>query len=290
MGERSQQFVRAGRRRMGRPWVRRAAGTVVALLVVAALLGVTVRVASRVPAEVVLGAAMGTLEGRAEPSPGAEPEDPFAPLDAGFVAAVLGSDLSARLGLGPAPPGAGPADREGGPRSQGSPERTPGGTTTTTTPLLGPLASPVPQFSDLAASMEADPAVVSPGDHIEYRIAVTNVGTADFRGELRLESHHPFWTTDSSTPCGDTGIEPDPDEPCVAPPAPVPGTPDETIHTVQFSYEGPIARGERLVRQFRVRVDPGTPSGTEIRNHAHLDVVGDGAEPESSNTVTVRVR
>lgn len=211
-----------------------------------------------------------------------------APLRREYLERVLGTDLAAFV----APPGRGSLGLDGRPSAgPAAPHPGPSPTTTTVpTAVPGPVASPLPRFSELEVAMVADRDTVSAGDHIRYRLAVTNIGNADFRGELRVTSHHPFWTTDSSTPCGDAGVEPDPDQPCVNPAAPVPGTPNEDVHTVQFSYEGPIPQGANVAREFRVRVDPGTPSGTEIRNHAHLDVVGQGAPAQTSNTVVVTVR
>lgn len=271
---------------------RRALTVLSAVLVVAALVQAIIGLASRVPTVVILGSSVGSSPTRADSEPLLGAAGALAPLETEYLARVLGKDLSAFLGPAVRDPVAEPDGGRGrllrlGDRPGPGPSST---TTTTTTALLGPLESPLPQFSDLAVSMGADRSTVPAGDHIVYTITVANVGTADFRGELRLESHHPFWTTDSSTPCGETGVDPDPDHPCVNPPAPVPGTPDEDLHSVQFSYGGSIPEGSMFVHEFRVRVNPGTPPGTQIRNHAHLDVLGDGQGPVTSNATTVTVR
>lgn len=269
----------------------RSLGATVSVLAVAAMFASAISVASRVPAEVVVGSDPGSSRGNGMDL------DPLlrgqlAPLDPGFIAATLGDEFSALLGLGPPRPSSGSAGRADGSRPTDGPARAPApapsGPGTTTTTLVAPVAAPLPQFSELTIDMAADRATASPGDHIAYRITVTNVGGAEFRGAFRIESHHPFWTTDSTVGCDGAGVGPDPDDPCVQPSAPTPGT-GETAHTVQFHFGGTIPAGGKVVRQFRVRVDPGTKEGVEIRNHAHLDVVG-GGDPTTSNTVTVTVR
>lgn len=270
---------------------RRFLGLVSSALLVGGLFGASIHVASRVPQSVTIAAAAGSLFLPAESEPLVRTDGPLAPLGAGYLARVLGSDLEAFLGWPPGGTGSDAGPVSSGPRAR-SHDRSGPGTTTTTAPgpLIAPLDSPLPQFSELAVVMDADRTTVPPGGLIVYRITVTNVGTEEFRGELRLESHHPFWTSDASTPCGESGVDPNPDAPCVAPAVPVPGPPDDSIHSVQVSYNGPIPVGSSLVREFRVRVHPGAPQNTRIDNHAHLDVPGDGEAAETSNTVVVTVR
>lgn len=262
---------------------------VAAALLVVGVLAATASVASRVPSFEVL-THPADLPGPLPP-PVSAATPTFAPLSSDFLEERLGTDLEEFL---PASATRVKGERADGPSTSDAPG--PGGNAgegpppTTTTTMLGPVDAPLPQFSELSPSMGADRTHVDPGDHIVYTIAVTNVGNQDFRGELTITAHHPFWTTDSTTPCGDPGVDPDPDEPCVNPPAPVPGTGSDGVHTVQFSFGGTIEPGESIVRQFRVRVNPGTPRGTDIENHAHLDAVGDGEGPETTDTVVVRVR
>lgn len=284
-------WVRAKRFRIaltrGLTW-RGVLALVSGALLVGSLLAGSIHVASRVPRSVTIAAAAGSLLSPAESEPLVRTGGPLAPLGGAYLARVLGNDLEAFLR---APPGGSGSDA--GPESSGRArphDRRGPGTTTTTAPLIAPLDDPLPQFSELAVAMDADRTTVSAGGLIVYRMTVTNVGTREFRGELRLESHHPFWTSDASTPCGESGVDPNPDAPCVAPAVPVPGTPDDSMHSVQVSFYGPIAVGSSLVREFRVRVHPGTPQNTRIDNHAHLDVLGDGEAPKTSATVAVTVR
>lgn len=279
-----------------RSWVRRARlrrWILVPWAVVTsvALLAATVHLASRFPRLAVLNAPPSLGLGEAafllEPLP---PGVTFVPLRAEFLRDVLGEGLGAFLGPGASPshPGALALRTPAGEDAPG--EVGPGPSPTTTTTLLGPIEPPLPRFSRLGVAMAADRTTVRPGEHVTYTIRVRNVGTGEFRGELQVESHHPFWTTDSTTPCGELGVEPDPDHPCVNPPAPVPGSPTDDVHTARFSFGGPIARGDELTFSFRVRVNPGTPENTRIENHAHLDVLGDGEGPTTSNRVVVTVR
>lgn len=264
--------------------------SVPAVLLAAALLAATMAVASRVPTLGVLDVT-GPLFHHAA-GEAVAPAAGFAPLRREFLQGALSGDLRQFFGSGEPDAAGGPGRGVigTGPASGTRPGRPTTTTTTTTTTAAGTLAAPLPRFSELDVAMAADRRDVGAGDHITYTVTVTNVGTNDFRGEVNITSHHPFGTTDSSTPCGDQGVEADPDNPCVNPPVPVPGTPGEDVHTVSTSYQGPIPQGSSITRSFRVRVNPGTPSGTEIRNHAHLDVTGDGRPPETSNTVVVVVR
>lgn len=284
LGRASERVRGLGRPSLRARWLAAFAG----VLVVLGALAATTTVASRVPSVEVL-TNPSDLPGP-QPPPISVASASFAPLSSDFVEARLGPNLAAFL------PGA--DTRVEGRRIDATSTTRPGAddatrddpSPTTTTTMLGPVPSPLPQFSELTVAMGANRTHVDPGEHILYTVGVTNVGTRDFRGDLTITSHHPFWTTDSSTPCGDSGVEPDPDDPCVNPPAPVPGTPSEEVHTVQFSFGGEIEPGESVVRRFRVRVNPGTPSGTEIENHAHMDVVGDGEGPETTESVVVTVR
>ncbi|HEX9683844.1 MAG TPA: hypothetical protein VGA13_12240 [Acidimicrobiales bacterium] len=153
----------------------------------------------------------------------------------------------------------------------------------------GGFRVPIPRFSKLDVVMGADRGEVEPGGLITYTITVTNVGTNPFQGELSIESHHPFWTVDATSQCGPQGVDPDPQDPCVAPAAPVPGTPSESVHTVRFSFGGLIVEGASMAFEFMVRVNPATPNGTVISNHAHMDVVGDRDGSKTTPAITVVV-
>lgn len=146
---------------------------------------------------------------------------------------------------------------------------------------------------DLRPDMSADRDTVPPGGVIRYTVVVSNVGAEAFRGEFVVTAHIPFGTIDASPgPCGEPGVNPDPQHPCVQPSAPVPGSPDEDFHQVAFSMattgEG-LGAGESFVRSFSVRVNPGTPSGTRFSNHAHLDVAGEGQGTVTTRNVVVVV-
>lgn len=148
-----------------------------------------------------------------------------------------------------------------------------------------PEIKPIFRAADLQISMQADRATASPGEDILYTITVRNAGDTPFQGDFKIDSHHPLHTTDSSCEPGST---------CV--PVPVPGSGRDDLHTVTFSVgyapggSEAIEPGEEFISRFRVRVNPGTPADTEIPNHAHLDVVGDGKAPITSNSVVVTVR
>lgn len=270
-------------------WVRPWGLALLGSLVVAGLLMAAVALGRDVPRHRVLQ----RLPARDAVSTSLAGTPTFAGLRAGYVADVLGADLQNFLVIPAGEPSAdGERARTPGtarpPGTAPSPGGAPPGAPPSGTSILG---TEIFRFARLEVTMRADRASVQPGEHVTYRIVVANTGTADFDGELSATSHHPFGTTDSTTPCGDeVGVRPDPDEPCVAPAAPVPGVPADDVHTVNFSYQGPIPAGEQKVFEFRVRVNPGTPPGTELVNHAHLDVVGDGEAAVTSNTVRVRVR
>jgi len=265
----------------------------VSVVLVGGLVASSAQLAERIPETLAIaGPSSGTRLVRSGLGNLLSPRHAFTPLAPAFLGRVLGADGSAFLGGAGRPEGDG-SGAGSAPRRGPAPTRQAAPTTTTTTSarLVGSIGpAPVPRFSDLTVAMDADRESVAAGEHILYTVLVTNVGTAEFLGELRIDAHHPFGTTDATSPCGDAPVDPDPDEPCVGVPAPVPGTPDESVHTVGFSYGGRIERGHSIEFSFRVRVNPGTPAGSEIRNHAHLDVTGDGKPATTSNTTTVRVR
>lgn len=146
----------------------------------------------------------------------------------------------------------------------------------------------------LAFSMSADRRTVEPGGTIGYAVITRNTGSEPFRGEFMISAHVPFGTTDERpSPCGDAGIDPDPDHPCVNPAAPVPGPPTNDVHTVShgqgYAGDAALAPGDAHVYTFEVRVAESARPGTRIANHAHLDVAGDGEPPQSSFEVVVTV-
>lgn len=160
-------------------------------------------------------------------------------------------------------------------------------------PGRGALPGVVGGDWELRPRMEADRDTVPAEGEVRYRVIVGNIGTEPFRGDFVITSHIPFGTRDASpSPCGEPGVSPDPEHPCVQPSAPVPGSPSEDVHQVTFSvgFTGDgLAPGEDYVASFRVRVNAGVPSGTRIVNHAHLDVVGDSDGPVTTDEVVVTV-
>lgn len=161
-------------------------------------------------------------------------------------------------------------------------------------PEAGPLPGVFRGDWDLRPRMEADKETVEPNGTIEYALIVSNVGEERFQGDFVLTSHIPFGTTDATpSPCGDGGVDPDPEKPCAQPVAPVPGSPNPDVHQVTYSVgftgDAGLDPGEEYRTSFRVRVNPSTSSGTKIANHAHLDVAGDGGGPIDTNVVVVTV-
>jgi len=199
-----------------------------------------------------------------------------------FLEHVLGEDAVALLG---APFGGAPNDEVRSPDAAPAPTAGPAGTTTTTT-ATGPrggdgLVPTLPTDADLVVAMVADRDAVKPGERIVYSMIVTNIGGERFVGEIHLESHHPFGTTDATCDVTDEG------DVCV--PVPVPGVPNGDVHTVNMGRAGPIEPGERVVFRFAARVNETTQPGAELTNHAHLIVTGSDDPPETSNVVVVRV-
>lgn len=200
----------------------------------------------------------------------------FTPLSDRYLLDVLGSDI-ARFLERPEPPAQ-------------TPPRTP---SSAPNPGLAPprdddpIALPeVPvRFTALALSMSADRSRVHAGDVINYLITVANVGNEEFFGEIRVDTHHPFFTTDATDPC-----ENDPSDGCVSINFPTPGPPTEEIHTASFTRSGPIPARTFVSFRLRVRVDPATPSGTRLANHAHLLVPGAEERNRNSDVVVVTVR
>lgn len=214
-----------------------------------------------------------------------EPFRAIPPLRQAFIAEVLGSrNLERLLSVVAAnaeessPSGQSP---RAGPRP--SPQPSPPG------PLAPVLGS---DDWDLRVAMAADRATVAPGESILYTIVVRNVGTGDFRSQLTISAHTPLNTTYTEpSPCGPDGIDLDP-EPCVQPAFPAPGT-GEQLHVPSKSYaygqgEDRLRAGEALVFAYRVTVNPGTPPGTELVNHAHLATASRPRADTPVVVVTVR--
>lgn len=261
-------------------WLR-ATSCVCALVATAGLMQATGFVASRVSRLEVLTAT--ALRKSARGALLAASGRVFAPVRDEFVLATFGP-AGARLisgsDDGPGTPQPSEENRAGGPGRAA--DRSRATTTTTTTSLL---PTPFRQRPKMSVAIAADRTVVGAGEPIRFTVSVLNEGGEAFMGEITLESHHPFWTSDDSDPCADRPEQRD----CVAVSAPVPGPPSEDVHTAGRTTRGKIERGAKLTWAFRVRVNPGTPAGTVLRNHAHLEVVGE-AGASRSNTVAVEVR
>lgn len=222
--------------------------------------------------------ATGTELGRfAEPVPGYAT---FAPLSPTLVATLLGdAEAAVLLDDGPrATDGLAGAD-EGDEGEAPAPPEPPPSPSAPPRDVLPPL---VQGDWDLEGRMQADKSTAEPEESIIYTVVARNIGTQSFAGELQISSHHPFGTRDDTEPCVDPGD-------CARAPAPVPGLPGD-VHTVSHTISRrDLAPGEEFVFRFRVRVNAWTPSGTELRNHAHIDVTGDGEGASTTNTTVVTV-
>lgn len=251
-----------------------AAVVTASLLATSAALGLALRVTW--PERV---GATGTELGRfAEPVPG---YTTFAPLSPTLVVTIFGDDEAAVLldSGSRAKDGLAGADETDDAGTPAPPEPPP-----SPSPPPGDVLPPLVQGDwDLEGRMQADKRTAEPEESIVYTVVVRNVGTQSFAGELQITSHHPFGTRDDSEPCVDP-------EGCARAPAPVPGLPSDDVHTVSHTLSrNEVAPGEELVFRFRVRVNAWTPSGTELRNHAHIDVTGDGEGASTTNTIVVTV-
>lgn len=190
-----------------------------------------------------------------------------------------------------------PADREpaggGEPAAEAaapseSAERPP--PTTTTTAPRGLVERILTGDARLAARMIADRETVAPGEEVEYTVVLSNTGTSTIRGNIEIESHVPLGTLDARRQCdSEVGINVDPDHLCASTTAaPAPGAGDQT-HQVVITSSGQLPPGEERSVTFRVRVAEVAPSGTEISNHAHANLIGDGERAVTTEPVVVVV-
>lgn len=140
----------------------------------------------------------------------------------------------------------------------------------------------------LVVTAEADRQTVARGEVFTYVFTIENVGRDPFVGDLSLEWHVPFGTTGADgAECFVAGEDV---EACrELPVVPVPGAPSEDVHQGQFQTSETIDVGEVVVVQGRVRVNETTEPGTTLRNHGHMDVVGDADPAVTTNTVEVTV-
>jgi uncharacterized repeat protein (TIGR01451 family) len=138
--------------------------------------------------------------------------------------------------------------------------------------------------------MVADRETVSPGEQITYTVVLTNVGTSTIRGTIEVQSHVPVGTFDARRQCdSDTGINLDPEHLCVsAALVAAPGAGEQTNQVV-ISSSGRLPPGEEREVSFSVRVADVLPPGSEIRNHSHADLLGDGEPAVSTEPVVVVV-
>lgn len=134
---------------------------------------------------------------------------------------------------------------------------------------------------------------VKVGELIEYTITVANAGDVSYAGMLYLSSHVPNGT-----------VEETPERQCLLDTLPVLGpllsavcVPDVTnflnehrVHPQrQYTQADPLSPGEVWSFTFAVRVQPQASSGSEIVNHAHLQVGNQLTAGAQSNEVKVVV-
>lgn len=250
---------------------------------VAAVLVMAVEVGARVPSARVLPAFPGV---RAVDLP--DLEGRLLPLRSDFVRGLLGDELYEEI-FGTPRPGAGDEPRP----SRLPPASEPGeaaapapGPATIQPGGLSPIVAPGSWV--LVADAATDRQTAAPGEEYTYRFTIRNIGRDAFTGDVTLEWHVPFGTTTTdATECTLAG---DDVEACRQLPAvPVPGAPSDDVHQGQFETSETIAAGATLVVQARVRVNQTTERGTVLRNHAHMDVVGDANPSVTTNTVDVVV-
>lgn len=250
----------------------------IALVAAVALLGgllATTNVASRVGRVVRFEDAVGAFRSASFDlgSVGVQPV-----LRADYITSVVGDALG-RV-----------SDRSSAPAVASSSERPPRSapTTTTTTEQRGLVGRILTGDAQLSARMLANRDTVAPGEMIEYTVVLTNTGTSTIRGNIDIQSHVPIGTLDARRPCdSDTGVNVDPEHLCVSP-AIAPGAGEQT-HQVVITSSGRLAPGEERRVSFRVQVTEVTPRGTEISNHAHADLLGDGEPAVTTDPVVVVV-
>lgn len=194
-------------------------------------------------------------------------------LEPSFVARVLGRELRSLL----------PFDART-PTATG-PERAPNGSSKASpAPVPPPLASPSPRPSPLIPgaasvhpSMRANKTTARPGDELLYTIEARNDGDQDFTGAFLVNTHTPLGTAACTTAQGDLAV-------CLTP-----GEYDGTSQAPDDPHLNPAqqervmtvpAHETRVVYTLRVQVASAAP-GFVLHNHAHVDVVGDGAPAQT---------
>lgn len=155
----------------------------------------------------------------------------------------------------------------------------------------GRLATPeeLADEPDVRIEMSVDRAQAQPAATLRYVIRAANVGRGAAK-ELQITSHIPEHTTlVAGADCeGESvGVQPNPGAPgghTIGVCLPGPGAPGE--HGIQIGF-GPLGPGRVETFVFRVAIDPDTPSGSVIRNHAHVD--GADIPRRTSNEVSTVV-
>lgn len=141
---------------------------------------------------------------------------------------------------------------------------------------------------EMRPAMEADRRTARRGDEVVYVIWLTNVGTAPYTGDVTLSAHVPFgttahraakceqrWVREAAEACGNVAV-------------PVPGSPDGAIHEISTHAVNITLRpSEVWTYSFTVTVDGATPTGTELRNHAHFRVGDSAVQDTGAVEVTV---
>lgn len=124
------------------------------------------------------------------------------------------------------------------------------------------------------ASMSSDTAEARPGDEVQYTVIVRNVGELALV-DIDVRSHVPAHTARvlDGRECGGSPVAIDPDRSegpllCVESGV-VPVSPDTHL----LRRVGRLEPGASDVWTIVVRIDPATPPGTIIRNHAHAQTV-----------------
>ena len=98
-----------------------------------------------------------------------------------------------------------------------------------------------------------------------------------------MEAHVPFGTTYTApSPCGPSGVDPNPDAPCFNPSGPVPGPPGQDVHnpTWRFSLYR-VDPGKSVLLRYKVTVNPSTTPGT------HLTITAPSPKPRQDTPAVV---
>lgn len=254
--------------------------------VVAGWLGLTalVTLGSMVLAVSLSGSGAGSALGRGGTLPAFRPGRAlaFAPVSPRVLSDRFGSEALGRwLGGRASAPGA-PSRGAEQPHAPGPPE-----------PGRPGLAEQVTAQPDLRITMSVDKSQAMAADRLTYTIVVTNVGRGIAR-ELNISSHLPGHTTGmTDDTCGDqpVGVH------ATTEPSQIVcyglRIQDPTGAKQEHEYrvgQAALRPGYSVRRVFSVVIEPQTPAGTPIRNHAHVQLgTAANAPVTTSNEVTTVV-